>query len=185
MMKNLLALLFLGLIACKKTDTPQNTSTPLVSDKTITSSKTSVNLKDWYGTYLNTDSDKLTTYEGITQKIGWYKLSIKPDKIIFENDIRMESEFPTEAPGGIYINYPCDYRIAGDTIEIFKKDDDSGEEALEVNKTNNSPVLILYKKDDKFYGSSSYITDSEDLVNAARIKGKSPYLFRKFENQNQ
>lgn len=142
------------------------------------------NLKTWYGTYLNTDSENVSTYDAILQRIGWYKLSIIKNKVIFENDIRMESEFPTEAPGGIYIKYLCDYKIIGDTIKLFRKDDAPNEKSIEINKTNNPPILILFKKGDKFYGSSSYITDAEDLNNAARIKGKSPYLFRKFDTKD-
>lgn len=138
-------------------------------------------LKMWYGTYLNTDSESLNSYQKIIDKIGWYKLSIKTDEITFESDRRMESEFPTESPGGFYINYVCDYKIDGDTIKLFEKKDFAHKNPVEIENPTVKPVLVLYKKDNKFYGISEDITESEDLDNAARVKGKSPYLFRKFD----
>ncbi|WP_306621465.1 DUF3828 domain-containing protein [Chryseobacterium ginsenosidimutans] len=116
-------------------------------------------LENWYGIYLNSDSQKLTTSESIMKKIGWYKLSIKQDEIIFESDQRMESEFPTESPGGIYINYKCDYKIVGDTIKLYEKTDDVNSSPLEISKDNLQPVLILYKKDGKYYGISDDISE--------------------------
>lgn len=137
-------------------------------------------LKIWYGTYLNTDSEKLNSYESIMEKIGWYRLSIKSDEIIFESDRRMETDFPTEAPGGIYINYICDYKITGDTIKLFKKNNVTNKHPLEINTSNNKPILILYKKDNTFYGISDDIKESEELDNSIRVKEKSPYIFKKF-----
>ncbi|MGR3856092.1 hypothetical protein [Chryseobacterium indologenes] len=138
-------------------------------------------LKMWYGTYLNSDSESLDSYETIIHKIGWYKLSIKTDEITFESDRRMESEFPTESPGGFYINYVCDYKIEGDTIKLFEKKDYTHKKPFERENTTVKPVLLLFKKNNKFYGISEDITESENLNNAVRAKGKSPYLFKKFD----
>ncbi|PWW30740.1 hypothetical protein [Chryseobacterium sp. AG844] len=138
-------------------------------------------LKMWYGTYLNSDSESLDSYETIIHKIGWYKLSIKTDEITFESDRRMESEFPTESPGGLYINYVCNYKIEGDTIKLFEKKDSTHKKPFEIENTTVKPVLLLFKKNNKFYGISEDITESENLNNAVRGKGKSPYLFKKFD----
>ncbi|WP_412850365.1 hypothetical protein ACL0VS_11965 [Chryseobacterium sp. PMSZPI] len=170
--------IFSGLSSCKKTDnlTKGETKNNLKIDISAPEEK----LKIWYGTYLNTDSEKLNSYESIMEKIGWYKLSIKSDEIIFENDRRMETDFPTEAPGGIYINYICDYKITGDTIKLFKKNNVTNKNPLEINTSNNKPILILYKKDNTFYGISDDIKESEELDNSIRVKEKSPYIFKKF-----
>lgn len=103
-------------------------------------------LKMWYGTYLNSDSEILNSYETIIHKIGWYKLSIKRGEITFESDRRMESEFPTESPGGFYINYVCDYKIDGDTIKLFEKKDSTHKKPFEIESTTVKPVLLLFKK---------------------------------------
>ncbi|WP_261511314.1 hypothetical protein [Chryseobacterium paludis] len=146
------------------------------------SSKIQKSLNAWHGVYLNTDIEKMESYASIIKRVGWYKLTIKADEITFESDKRMESEFPTESPGGLYINYKCNYKITGDTISLFEKTNNTDKQPKEMNRINISPVLTLYKNGKKFYGISDDITESENLSNAIRIKVKSPYIFKKFKN---
>lgn len=137
-------------------------------------------LDRWVGTFINSDDESLKSYDEIKNRIGWYELIISPQEIIYHNDNRLESEFPTAAPGGYIIDYKCDYIISGDTIKIYKKDDKGLNTPENISKSTQMPVLILFKKNDKYYGISSDIKDSENLVNSARIQNKSPYLFYKF-----
>lgn len=70
----------------------------------------------------------------------------------------MESEFPTEAPGGVYVNYKCDYKIMGDTIRLYEKL--TNVDSIPHNISGNDPfqpVLVLYKKGGKYYGFSDDI----------------------------
>lgn len=139
-------------------------------------------LQQWYGTYLNTDSKTMLDYDAIINKVGWYKLTVKEGEIHFESDERMESQFPTEAPGGYFINYKCDYKIVGDTLKLYKKDgNDSKVIPQQKIENSNAPDLILYKRGDKYYAISPDISESEDLINSIRSKSKTPYPFLKFD----
>ncbi|RMZ59595.1 hypothetical protein D1632_08160 [Chryseobacterium nematophagum] len=135
--------------------------------------------KSWKGTYLNSDNEKLDSYETIINRIGWYKLSIDSSQICFENDKRLESEFPTESPGGIYIKYNYDYKVSGDTLKLYEKTDNIkiAPEKISINK---KPDLVLFRKENKYYGISRDITESEGLPNAARSGSKPPFIFVKF-----
>ncbi len=138
-------------------------------------------LKDWTGIYLNSDNKKLTDYQKIKEKIGWYELKISPEKITFSNDDRMESEFPTESPGGYSINYDCDFNISENTIKLYEKNEDDTSPPKSISGKEQKLILILTRKDNAFYGTSDDIKNAENLVNSARAKSKSPYLFYKFD----
>ncbi|KPH14551.1 hypothetical protein [Chryseobacterium sp. ERMR1:04] len=121
-------------------------------------------------------------YDAIINKVGWYKLTVKEGEIHFESDERMETQFPTEAPGGYFINYKCDYKIVGDTLKLYKKDGNDSKVIPQQKIVNsNAPDLILYKRGDKYYGISPNISESEDLINSIRSKSKAPYTFLKFD----
>jgi len=141
-------------------------------------------LAKWYGLYLNTDADKLTSYKTIIQRTGWFRLSIKPDEIIFESDKRMETDFPTEAPGGIYISYKCDYQISGDTLKLYEKNEGESAAPRKLLKSNANPVLILFQNNGQYHGISEDIRLSENMTNAIRLKSGPPYLFRKFDTND-
>ncbi|MFC6269753.1 hypothetical protein [Frigoriflavimonas asaccharolytica] len=131
--------------------------------------------------YINSDNQKLNTYSEIKSRIGWYEVKITPNEITYTNDDRMDSEFPSESPGGYPINYKCDYWIKGETIELYEKNEDKSELPLKINGNKQKLVLTLLKKNNQFYGISPDISNSEKLVNSARSKNKSPYLFYRFD----
>lgn len=172
----LLVLLF----SCGNADRQHKTATGMQLDTLKTVAP--IQLEKWYGVYLNTDIGKLTSYKGIIQRIGWYKLFIASDKITFECDKRMETDFPTEAPGGVVVKYKCDYHFSGDTLKLYKKKEGDNAAPEEISKTGSDPVLVLYKKNWKYYGLSEDIALSENMVNAIRVKSGPPYLFVKFNN---
>jgi hypothetical protein len=139
-------------------------------------------LEKWYGVYLNTDLKKLKSYKAIMDTIGWYKLTIKANGIIFESDERMETQYPVVAPGGICVNYICDYKFNKDTLVLYdKKEEDKSKQPKLLYNSKEEPVLKIYKKEGKYYGLSSDIFESENLVNAVRGKSGPPYLFIKFD----
>ena len=146
--------------------------------ETTTSSSS---LDSWTGIYLNSDNLQLTSYQEIKNRIGWYELKISSKEITFDNDSRMESEFPTESPGGYSIHYTCNYSISGNTIKLYAKDENDTSSPKNISDSEKKPVLILNKKDNKYYAISSDIKDSESLVNSARAKSPSPYLFYRFD----
>lgn len=148
------------------------------SNKTQTKS-----LKDWEGVYLNSGDKNLKTYQSIIDKVGWYKLKITRDKIIFSSDIRFETEYPTQAPGGIYLNQTCNYNISdnGDTLKVYsQKYDTTNFSASKVSGTNHILMLKLYKKNEKYLAGSDYIEEAEHLINSAREKTGPPFIFYKF-----
>lgn len=143
-------------------------------------------LEKWIGTFINSDDENLNSYKEIKKRIGWYEVKISSKEILYQNDNRMESEFPTESPGGYSINYKCDYIISGDTIKLYEKAENDSQISKNLTESNQKPILTLFKKSNQFYGISSDITDAESLDNAARKRNKSPYLFYKFDlNEEQ
>ncbi|MDR3011037.1 MAG: hypothetical protein LBV59_24135 [Sphingobacterium sp.] len=141
----------------------------------------SSSLHTWTGIYLNSGNQKLTSYHQIKKIIGWYELKISPKEIVFSNDSRMESEFPTESPGGYVIHYICNYSISEDTIRIYKKDENDHSVApRKVSGSHHELVLLLTKKDNKYYAASPDIEESENLVNSIRLKSTPPYRFYRF-----
>ncbi|UIR54670.1 hypothetical protein LZQ00_10320 [Sphingobacterium sp. SRCM116780] len=99
-------------------------------EQSISKPVTASLLEDWTGIYMNSDDQKLTSFKEIKNKIGWYELIISPTEIIFSNDSRMESEFPTASPGGYAINYKCDYHISNDTIKLYEKKEDDAKSSI-------------------------------------------------------
>lgn len=144
-------------------------------------SKEVVSLKNWIGIYINSDNEKIKSYKEIKSRIGWYELKISSQEISYNNDERMESEFPTEAPGGRFINYKCDYNLSENTIRLYEKNENDTSPPKNTSGKGQKLVLVLNKKDNNYYAESSDIKDAEGLVNSARAKNKSPYLFYKFD----
>lgn len=69
----------------------------------------------------------------------------------------------------------------GDTIKLYEKVTNVDSVPITISRNDSSqPVLVLYKKGEKYYGFSDDISESENLDNAIRTKNKSPYLFIKF-----
>lgn len=141
-----------------------------------------VSLEKWEGLYLNSDNQQLFSYKDIKDRIGWYELKISPKEIVFNNDTRMESEFPADAPGGFSINYYCDYNIIGTTIRLYEKKENDTSSPKFISEKGQKLVLELTKNGDgdKYYGKSNDILNTENLTNSTRVKSKSPYLFYKF-----
>ncbi|WP_160139946.1 hypothetical protein [Chryseobacterium sp. c4a] len=140
-----------------------------------------LSLEKWTGIYINSDNQKLSSYQEIKNRIGWYELKITPKEITFSNDTRMESEFPTESPGGYAINYDCDYNISGNTLKLYEKNENDTSPSKNVSGNGQKLVLELTKKEGKYYAVSPDIQESENLDNAIRKKGNSPYLFYRFD----
>lgn len=138
-------------------------------------------LENWEGIYINSDNSELSTYQEIKDRIGWYEAKITKNKITYINDSRMESEFPSEAPGGYSINYDCDYNISGNTLKLYEKNESDTSPSKNVSGNGQKTVLVLTKKDNRYYGVSPDIQESENLDNAIRKESNSPYLFHRFD----
>jgi len=134
------------------------------------------NLDQWVGTFINSDDESLKSYDEIKNRIGWYELVISLNEITYHNDNRMESEFPTEAPGGYVIDYKCDYQISGDTLKLYKKQQNNTGTSKSLNKTAQ-PVVLLFKQNNKYYGFSTDIKDSEKLINLREFRMKHLIYF--------
>lgn len=138
-------------------------------------------LENWKGIYLNSDDQNITDYKEIKDRIGWYEVKITSNNITYINDSRMESDFPTESPGGFSINYNCDYMISGNTIKLYEKMENDSSPPKNINEDGQKLVLELTKKGDKYYATSDDIKESENLINSIRGKTDPPYLFYKFD----
>lgn len=140
-----------------------------------------ISLENWEGIYINSDNQNISTYKEIKDRIGWYEVKITQNQITYINDSRMESEFPTESPGGYSINYNCDYDISGNTIKLYEKNENYTSPPRKISGNGQKLVLELTKKQDKYYGNSVDIKAAENLTNSARAKNNPPYLFYKFD----
>lgn len=152
-----------------------------IINRTNENKKEVSSLEKWEGIYINSDNSELSTYQEIKDRIGWYEVKITKNKITYINDTRMESEFPSEAPGGYSINYDCDYNISGNTLKLYEKNENDTSPSKNVSGNGQKLILKLTKKENKYYGESVYIDAAENLTNSAREKSKRPYLFYKFD----
>jgi hypothetical protein len=138
-------------------------------------------IEEWKGVYLNSDNPEISSQKEIKERIGWFEVKIAQNEITYTNDSRMESEFPTDSPGGYTINYKCDYSISGNTIRLYEKNDDDTSPPKSNSGSGQKLVIALTKKDTKYYAVSADIKEAESLENSARAKSKSPYLFYRFD----
>lgn len=140
--------------------------------------KNSIN--DWFGTYLNSDNNNLSSYQDIKNRIGWYEIIIKSDIIVFKNDHSILNELPKYEQQFINtFDFNCNYQIKEDTLILYAKELEE-QFTKPVNEEKGTLLLKLYKKNNLFYGISNVIDSAENSEYNTREKSKPPYLFKKF-----